>query len=63
MKTKNRKTHFEQVPLEQVAELLRKTADKADADKADNEKLRLKRDVVIERPDAKTEPYSIHRGL
>lgn len=51
-----RKTHFEQVSIEQVRRLLKRVAN--DKGKKNG---RVWKKVVVERPVTKTEPYSVIR--
>lgn len=55
---KKAKTNFEQVPVAKIARLRRDPAPKASRKKGS-----VLNDIVVERPMAKTEPYSVRKAV
>jgi hypothetical protein len=56
MSVRKPKTHFPQVPVERVQRLVEPEA--RDLDKKNGS---IPKNVLVKRPAAKTEPYSVHR--
>jgi hypothetical protein len=54
------KIHFQQVPLEVVAKILERKELHRKAKEAGKRKDHATGSVLVERPDSKTEPYSVH---